>query len=439
MNVLVFVIAIVLAIVIGMKLKTNIGVVSLAMALLVGVTYYKLRPNDILACFPSNLFFYMLLGTFFYGFGMHNGTFQHVAQGILHKTGKFSRFMPLIFWLVTMVVMALGAGSNAAPAFLSPIFFGVAIEMGMNPLVAALGYYTAGTAFNLLPWTSDFAQKTGINIETFGEEVATKISLGAMAYDIVFLLIYFIIFCIVTGAFKKRDAAEFAKPEPMNKEQRATLVIIVCLAVILVVPMVVQMLAPNPVTKWMSSYLDFRVLASIGIVLCHVFKIGDINDVIKKSIPWTAIMTVCGTGTLVGLAAKIGIADTIGEWLGSSVPASIVAPVFMLVCGALSLVVSGGVVQPLMVALIPGISAATGCNAMVLAICMMVGLQYAGFSPFSMGGTMSTIGCTDEKMRAKMVAPMVLIAISFVVITAILAWLGLFDLMFSGIEYTLAG
>ncbi len=437
MNVLVFVVAIVLAIVIGMKLKTNIGVVSLAMALLVGVAYYGLRPNDILACFPSNLFFYMLLGTFFYGFGMHNGTFQNVAQNILHKTGKYSRFMPLIFWLVTMVVMALGAGSNAAPAFLSPIFFGVAIEMGMNPLVAALGYYTAGTAFNLLPWTSDFAQKTGINIETFGTEVATKISLGAMAYDIVFLLIYFVVFCIATGAFKKRDAAEFRKPGPMNREQRATLIIIVCLAVLLVLPMVMQLIAPNPVTKWMSTYLDFRVLAAVGIVMCHVFKIGDINDVIKKSIPWTAIMTVCGTGTLVGLAAKIGIADTIGAWLGSSVPASIVAPVFMLVCGALSLVVSGGVVQPLMVALIPGIAAATGCNAMVLAICMMVGLQYAGFSPFSMGGTMSTIGCTDEKIRAKMVGPMVLIAISFVVITALLAWLGLFDLMFSGIEYEL--
>ena len=109
----------------------------------------------------------------------------------------------------------------------------------------------------------------------------------------------------------------------------------------------------------------------------------------------------------------------------------------MLVCGALSLVVSGAVVQPLMVALIPGLYASTGVNPMVLAICMMVGLQYAGFSPFSMGGTMATLGCTDEKQKQKMIAPMVIIAILFVVITAILAALGLFDLMFAGIEYTI--
>ena len=104
-------------------------------------------------------------------------------------------------------------------------------------------------------------------------------------------------------------------------------------------------------------------------------------------------------------------------------------PAFMLICGALSLVVSGAVVQPLMVSLIPGVAAATGCTPEVLAVCMLVGLQYAGFSPFSMGGTMATIGCTDEKMRAKLVAPMVLIAIAFVLLTALLAWLGVIELL----------
>lgn len=436
MNVLVFVIAIVLAIIIGTKLKTNIGVISFAMALLVGGAFYGLKPDDVLGCFPSRIFFYMLFGTFFYGFGMHNGTFQNIAQKILWKTGRFSRFMPLIMYFTMAVVMALGAGSNAGPAFLSPIFFGIVIEMGMHPLVAALGCFSAATAFNLLPWTSDFAQKTAINIDTFGTEVAQQISMATFLYDVVFLLLMYVILCFITGGFKKTDAATFQKPDPMNREQKYTLIIIAALAVILVVPMILQLLAPNPVTKWMSTYLDFRVLAAIGIVFCHVLKIGDINEVIKKSIPWAPIMTICGTGTLVGLAAKIGVADTIGAWLGSSVPAPLVAPAFMLVCGALSLVVSGAVVQPLMVALIPGLAMSTGCNPCVLAMCMMVGLQYAGFSPFSAGGTMATLGCTDEKMRQSLVAPMVICAIAFVVITALFAWIGVLDLFVAGISFS---
>ena len=439
MNVLVFVVAIVLAIVIGKLLKTNIGVVALAMAFLVGVAFFKLGSRDVMGVFPTNIFFYMLIGTFFYGFGMHNGTFQKVAQNILYKAGGASRFMPLIFWFVTAVVMALGAGSNAAPVFLSPIFFGIATEMGMNPLVAALGYYTAGTAFNLLPWTSDFASKTSINIPVFGEATAKTISYSAMIYDMIFLLIFYIVFCIITGAFKKSNAnIVFEKPEPMTPVQRKTLTIILALAILLVVPMVIQQFAPNAVTKWMSKNLDFLVLGAIGIVVNHLCKLGDINEVIKKSIPWTAILMVTGTGTLVGLAAKIGITDTIGAWLGSKVPASIVAPVFLLVCGALSLVVSGAVVQPLMVALIPGLYQSTGVNPLVLAICMMVGLQYAGFSPFSMGGTLSIIGCTDEEQRKKMVGPMVIIAILFVVITAVLAWLGLFDAVFKNVPWEFA-
>ena len=435
-NVLVFVVAIVASIVIGKVLKTNIGVIALAMAFLVGPVFFGLTSRDVMGVFPTNIFFYMLIGTFFYGFGMHNGTFQKVAQNILYRAGGASRFMPLIFWFVTAVVMALGAGSNAAPVFLSPIFFGIATEMGLNPLVAALGYYTAGTAFNLLPWTSDFASKTSINIKVFGEVTARKISYGAMIYDMVFLLIFFIVFCIITGAFKKTDkTVKFEKPEPMTPVQKKTFTIIMLLAILLVVPMVIQQFAKNDVTGWMSKNMDFLLLGSVGICLNHLLKIGDIQDVIKKSIPWGAILMVCGTGTLVGLASKIGIADTIGKWLGSQVPASIVAPVFLLVCGALSLVVSGAVVQPLMVALIPGLYATTGVNPMVLAICMMVGLQYAGFSPFSMGGTLSIIGCTDEEKRKKMVGPMVIIAILFVVITAVLAWLGLFDAVFANVPW----
>jgi hypothetical protein len=88
-----------------------------------------------------------------------------------------------------------------------------------------------------------------------------------------------------------------------------------------------------------------------------------------------------------------------------------------------------------MVALIPGLYQSTGVNPMVLAICMMVGLQYAGFSPFSMGGTLSIIGCTDEEKRKKMVGPMVIIAVLFVVITAVLAWLGLFDAVFKNVPW----
>ena len=48
-----------------------------------------------------------------------------------------------------------------------------------------------------------------------------------------------------------------------------------------------------------------------------------------------------------------------------------------------------------------------------------------------MGGTMATIGCTDDKMRNKMFLPMLAIAISFVVITAVVSWFGFFDFIFA--------
>ena len=62
-NILIFVIAIVASIVIGLKWKANIGVIALAAALICGSFFFGMKPNAVLACFPVNLFFYMLLGS----------------------------------------------------------------------------------------------------------------------------------------------------------------------------------------------------------------------------------------------------------------------------------------------------------------------------------------------------------------------------------------
>ncbi|HHU06222.1 MAG TPA: hypothetical protein GXZ65_07075 [Clostridiales bacterium] len=430
MNVLIFIVAIILAIVIGIKLKTNIGAVALAMAFLCGSVFFKVNPNDVVGVFPLSLFFYMLLGAFFYGFGMDNGTFKVIAMKILYATRKITWAVPLIFLVTTWVVMALGAGTTAAPLFLSPIFFGIVIELGVDPVLAALGYFCGGTGSSLLPWTQDFAQKTGILVDTLGNDAANKVGLVNFTYNLIFLTIFYVVVFIIKKGFKGKQLSEAEKPEPLNKQQKTTLVIIVTLAIILVVPIIVNLFYKNPVTNWMTRYLDFRVLASIGIVVCHICKLGDIQEVIKTRIPWTAIIMVCGTGTLVGLAAKIGIADTIGAWLGGNIPKALVTPLFLLVSGALSLVVSGGVVQPLLTGIIPGIAAASGVHPLALASAMLVGLQYAGFSPFSMGGTLASIGCTDAKMKEKIVGPMILYAILMVVISAVLAFLGVFGIFY---------
>ncbi|MBP3521267.1 MAG: aldo/keto reductase, partial [Oscillospiraceae bacterium] len=49
------------------------------------------------------------------------------------------------------------------------------------------------------------------NIDTFGTEVAQQISMATFLYDVVFLLLMYVILCFITGGFKKRDAATFKK------------------------------------------------------------------------------------------------------------------------------------------------------------------------------------------------------------------------------------
>ena len=430
-NVIIFVAALVLAIVLGQKLKTNVGALALAFAFICGSVFFKMTPNQVVASFPVSLFFYMFIGSYFYGFGIDNGTFQNIAQKILYRSRRVTKIMPISLDAIGLIVTALGAGTTAGPVFLSPIVFSIILEMGVHPLLGAMAVFGGTMGASMLPWTSDFAQRTGMLVQSIGAEGANKVGLVACGFNFLFMTVCFLIAFIIPKGYKGKAAENIEPAPPMTREQKITLGVICTLAALIVIPVIIDGFFKNPVTAWIKTYLDFRVLASVGAVVCHLCKLGDIQTVLKTRVPWNAIVAVCCTGTLVGMAQQIGVADTIGQWIAGGIPAQLVAPLFTIVCGALSLVVSGSVLVPMMAGLIPGIAMASGLNPLALASSELAAIQFAGFSQFTMGGTMAVIGCTDEKVKSGLVVPMIIVAVLFVAATALCSGLGLFEWIYS--------
>ena len=430
-NTIVFIAALVLAIVLGQKLKTNVGAIALVFAFVCGSVFFKMTPNQVASCFPVSLFFYMFIGSYFYGFGIDNGTFQNVAQKILYRSRRVTKVMPIILYAIGLIVTALGAGTTAGPVFLSPIVFSIILEMGVHPLLGAMAVFGGTMGASMLPWTSDFAQRTGMLVQSLGAEGANKVGLVACAYNLLFMTICFLVAFIITKGYKGKAPANIEAAPPMDREQRITLAVICTLAALIVLPVIIDSFFKNPVTTWMKTYMDFRLLATVGAFICHLCKLGDIQTVLKTRVPWNAIVAVCCTGTLVGMAQQIGVADTIGSWIAESIPSYLVAPLFTIVCGALSLVVSGSVLVPMMAGLIPGLAATSGLNPLALGSSELAAIQFAGFSQFTMGGTMAVIGCTDEKVKSGLVVPMIIVAVLFVAATALCSGLGLFEWVYS--------
>ena len=75
----------------------------------------------------------------------------------------------------------------------------------------------------------------------------------------------------------------------------------------IVVPAAVQLLFPNPVTQWISTYCSFQFLAVIGITLNVLLKTADYHRVVQTRIPWDTLLMLSLTGMYMALANSMGV------------------------------------------------------------------------------------------------------------------------------------
>lgn len=71
--------------------------------------------------------------------------------------------------------------------------------------------------------------------------------------------------CSPEGLAVRSSAVSLTRPAPFDTGQRQTLFIILGIIAMIVVPAAAQLLFPNPVTQWISTYCSFQFLAVIGI------------------------------------------------------------------------------------------------------------------------------------------------------------------------------
>lgn len=140
-NTILFFSGILAALILGSRLKINIGLVALAFAFVLGTTAGGLSANGVVALFPVTLFFNFFLATFLFGFAGKNGTLKLLAAHLLYACRGVGWMMGLLFFAVTVIVAAMGAGGSA-PFFLSPICFGLAMQAGIASILVPLAVWT---------------------------------------------------------------------------------------------------------------------------------------------------------------------------------------------------------------------------------------------------------------------------------------------------------
>ncbi len=421
-------VAVLVSIAIGFKFKINTGIVAMVFAYIIGCFIMNLRVSEVVAMWPTKIAFMLMSITLFYGYAVENGTLKMMADKMLYVVKDVAWAVPIAIYVICTVLAGIGAGAPAVTAFMAPIGIAIAVQTGMNPLLVLIAVSTgslAGSNFTLsqggvivrgLLETTEYAEKSmAITTSVFGHSFIQN--------TIVFMIAYFVL-----GGFKIKKIT-MNKPEAATSVQKKNLIIIFGVMLLILVPVIINLFAPNPLTLKMAKYCDIQMLAIVGALLCAALKLGDEKKIIKNQIPWNTIVMVGGISMLMGVATVAGAVEFLSNWVGSSIPTFIVPGVLVLIAGSMSFF-SGAVtvVVPMLVPMVPTMSATTGLNPVLLISCILIGSCCTGISPFSTGGSLLLSGIKDEQLRDKIFYKQFIVTLLVWALVFILAIAGVFNI-----------
>ena len=417
------------ALVLGTRLKINIGLAAAAVAFPVGILAGGMSAGAVVSLFPTTLFFNFLVATFLFGFAGSNGALKALAEHLLYACRNAGWLLGLLFFLVTVVIAAMGAGGSA-PFFLSAICFSTALQAGINPLLASLAVWMGSMVGGSVPWTSGFATSVGQLEIYFSPEAARSYAAGYYIWKAVFYTaLYILSFLVMKGYKVKRTSVRMEKPKAFDSRQKRSLSIIGAVIALFVLPGALKIIWPTPVMARLSQIFSFQMVAVVGIIANIIGNTASYDSVVKERIPWDTLLMLSLTGMYMALANPLGIVEFMGSYLQNSVPAAWIIPGVVLIMCVLSFFVSGVVVIPMMLPMLPVLAEVSSVSVEAVYCAAQIGLTASSISPFSQGGASVLTGCTDDSLRRRLIKQQILLSGVFSAIAVATAFLGGFSML----------
>lgn len=415
------------AVALGYKLKLNVGLIAIAFSYLFGTFMLGMKAKDIIGLWPTSLFFFIMMASFFYGIAVTNGTLSLISEHAIYAFRKKPWFIPIMMWLACFGISGLGPGPTTIFAFMPAIVLSTAEMIHMNKLVAAIIIVGGGVAGGYTPISLGYATvRACLTISGYSEaqiaEILPKVAFNnILAQVLIFILIY-----VICRSWKVTAPEGLKKPAPFSDQQKKTLLLIGTGLLIMVLFPLFARLMPSVswivfINKALNPSLFFTVLLVIGLI----FKLGDQKKALNF-VPFNMIILICGTGMLVSVAKKAGAIDLLVASLGNNLSPFVAKLMVALVAGCMSLFSSTlGVVAPALIPIISGLSASTGVSVATFVSAIMIGGHFAGVSPFSTGGAMTLAGETNEEKANKLMVQLIILAAGSIVFASILTIVGI--------------
>ena len=373
----------------------HLGIMMFAAATGTGVWLAGIPLRDVVRGFPLNIMVLLVGVTYFFAIAHVNGTIDRMIKGVLRRAGKNAMVLPLVFFLLTSAIAAMG--SPIAGLMMAPLGLPLARKQGADPALMALAIGTGITAGGFAP-TSLFgivsygtAQQAGIALSPL-----TLFTISSVVNLLVIVAAYALFGRTIDRGRRPGSAAaelvavgdDAIASAPLNRNQLAT---VVC---------VVGLIATVLGTAAAGLDPDIGVFAlSFGAVLALIDPAS--GKAAVSRIDWPTVLLVGGIVTFVAVLQTMGTVDLLGQ-AASRIGAPLLASLVICMTGALvsAFASTTGIlaaIVPLAVPLVAGGSVSGWALISALAVCAAL----VDVSPFSTTGA-TLIASAHEDERARM-------------------------------------
>ena len=337
--------ALALAVVLSCTTAVNVGVLSLALALIVGV-WGHMRPAEVLAGFPADLLVTLVGVTLLFAIAEVNGTLARLTERAVRLCGGHAGVLPVMFFALGFVLATIGAGATPASALLAPPAMATAARARVPPLLMAIMTGNGALAGTLSPFapTGIVAHGVmrriglgGVEWQTFGYNAFAHALVGIGGF---LLLGGWKLFRAGAG---RAAPAQGAAAEPFEREHWATAAAIAVLIVAVA-----------------GFELDVGMVTLSCAAVLILLRAADEPRAIQR-MPWGVILMVTGVSVLVALLGKTQGLTLISDGIAAVSTPTTIEPVAAFGTGLVSVYSStSGVVLPAFLPMAPGLAERLG-------------------------------------------------------------------------------
>jgi di/tricarboxylate transporter len=399
--------ALLLAIALSMTARVNVGLLSMALAWLIGVYAAGMKADAVIAGFPASLFLTLAGVTFLFAIAKVNGTLDLLANRAAVLVRGNAGLLPVVFFVLAGAISTIGPGAIASVALVAPIAMATGMRAGIPNLLSAVMVATGANAGNLSPISA---------VGAMANSLMAKDGLGG--HEIRVWAANFLAHLLVAaGAYLLFGGVK------LFRAGRAS-----ALAVEVTRPTNKHWLTIGVTLAWMIAAVVGKANVGLSAFAAGVLLVllGAANE--RESIariPFDIIFMVTGVTMLVAILEKTGGMDLFTGMIARVAGPSTINAVIAFVTGVISTYSStSGVVLPAFLPMVPGlVKQVGGGDPLAVALSINVGSALVDVSPLSTLGALCVAAVADPVAARDLFRKLMMWGLSMTIVGAVLCGL----------------